>query len=263
MVIAHRPRQLHAADDRSGQLGVARAHQARLVDRQKIAAIARDVPGLNRGRGIDSESLPAPVRSHRERQRPARHLGQVMADRGGQAVDRRLGLPRIAPELGCVGSRLDRRGIRSERINLSAIQQRQDPRERREAAVDAFGQLGVDVQERRIGFPSAEDRGLEPQHDARLVRDVREVTVAGEYGTVADQQVRRGAAGDPLDEGGRIVGACVGLTRPLEQERGETVVRRDVEQRVIERQGELVGKRHRLNDGPLLLVRVRELAVAL
>src|SRR6267143_3199091 len=32
---------------------------------------------------------------------------------------------------------------------------------------------------------------------------------------------------------------------------------------MVERQGELVGNRHRLNDGPLLLVRVRELAVAL
>src|SRR5207245_203908 len=98
--------------------------------------------------------------------------------------------------------------------------------------VDAFGQLGIDVQIRHVGIPSAEYHALQPQNDARLVRDIRDVPVAGERGPVADQQVRRVAAGDPLHEGGRIVGARVGATRPLEQEcidAAERRVRRHVE----------------------------------
>src|SRR5258708_12929548 len=112
-----------------------------------------------------------------------------MADRGEQAVDRGLGLPRIAPELGCLGKRLDRGGIRSEWIDLSAIQERQDSVERWEAAVYAFGQLGIDVHERRVGFPSGKRLALEPENDARLVRGIRDVPVAGEHGPPADAKI--------------------------------------------------------------------------
>src|SRR5258708_6189574 len=156
-----------------------------------------------------------------------------------------------------------------EWIDLPAIQQWQNLRKRRKAVVDALRQLGVDVQIGYIGLPSGERLALEPQNYARLVREVRQVPVAGEHGPVADQQVRRGAAGLCHHESGRIEGTCVRAARPLKQKcrktktKGRIKIRRLAGQGVAGRQDELVGKRHRLDDGPLLLARVRELAVTL
>src|SRR5258708_21751253 len=104
-----------------------------------------------------------------------------------------------------------------EWIDLPAIQQWQNLRKRRKAVVAGLRQLGVDVQIGYIGLPSGERLALEPQNYARLVREVRQVPVAGEHGPVADQQVRRGAAGLCHHESGRIEGTCFRAALALKQ----------------------------------------------
>ena len=67
--------------------------------------------------------------------------------------------------LSCIRQRLNRRRIRSKGIDLSAIEERQDLRQRRITAIDPLSQGRVDVQERRIVVPRV-DRAPHAEHPA-------------------------------------------------------------------------------------------------
>src|SRR5207253_7375914 len=176
----------------------------------------------------------------REAERPTRQAGEVAARLGGGTVDGRLYLVGIALELSSIKLRLHRGRVRTERVDRSAVQERQDRAQGGVTAVDMLGEVGLDVQQGCVVVP-AHHRASHTADRTPEVRDVRAVAVAGCRRAIAHPDVRRSSARLRCNEGSRVKGA-----RWPKQEGREAVERRDGEQWMIRRQGELVRDRHRL-----------------